>query len=211
MFRIGEKSGKEQVDAVARGDADVLLSGLGPDQIGEVRARYASQLHVEPAGGALFLFLDNTQTPFTDVRVRRAVNYAIDRRRLVELGGGPDLRQSTCQVVVPNVPGYVRYCPYTLDPRPTGEWTAPDLAKAQRLIRASGTKGQRVAVWTWSDFEEEARYIASLLRRLGYRAHLKVVPGIGPYFATILNPRTRAQSGFVGWLAQHDGGRRSKG
>ena len=80
-------------------------AACGSDQIGEVRARYASQLHVEPEGGALFLFLDNTQAPFTDVRVRQAINYAIDRRRLVELGGGPELRQPTCQVVVPDVPG----------------------------------------------------------------------------------------------------------
>ena len=90
-------------------------------------------------------------------------------------------------------PGYVRYCPYTLDPRPTGEWTAPDLAKAQRLIRASGTKGQKVTMWAWSDNVKEGRYIVSLLRRLGYRAHLKVVPGLGAYFAYDPTSRGRAR------------------
>ena len=92
--------------------------------------RHARQLHVEPQRATMFaLFLDTKQPPFSDVRVRRALNYAVDRRRLVELGGGPALRQPTCQVIPPTVPGYVRYCPYTLDPRPTGEWTAPDVGR----------------------------------------------------------------------------------
>ena len=92
------------------------MSTVPPERIGEVRARYSHQLHVEPDRATVYLFLDTTQAPFTDVRVRRAVNYAIDRGRIVELGGGPDLLQPTCQLIVPDVPGYVRYCPYTLNP-----------------------------------------------------------------------------------------------
>ena len=57
------------------------------------------------AAGDMFLFLDTKQPPFSDVRVRRALNYAVDRRRLVELGGGPALRQPTCQVISPDRPG----------------------------------------------------------------------------------------------------------
>ena len=203
VFRIGDESGKT-VTEVARGGLDV--SSVPPERIGEVRARYSRQLHVEQERATVFLFLDTTQAPFTDVRVRRAVNYAIDRRRIVELGGGPDLRQPTCQVVAPDVPGYVRYCPYTLNPRPTGEWTAPDLARAQELIRTSGTKGQTVTVWTWrGGFAKDARYIVSLLRRLGYRAHLKELRSLGVYFSTIFDPKTRAQSGIAGWFGQPDG------
>ena len=42
----------------------------------------------------------------------------------------------------PNFPGYKPYCPYTKNP---GEkWSAPDMAKAQQLVDASGTKGQKV-------------------------------------------------------------------
>jgi YVTN family beta-propeller protein len=203
VFRIGRESWKDVMD-VARGRID--LSGVPPERVGEVRARYSRQLHVEPDRATVFLFLDTTQAPFVDVRVRRALNYAIDRRRIVELGGGPDLRQPTCQVIVPDVPGYVRYCPYTLDPRPTGEWTAPDLAKARRLIRASGTHGRKVTVWSWrGGFENEARYIVSLLRRLGYRAHLKELRGLDVYFGEIHDRKTRAQSGIAGWYGQVSG------
>jgi hypothetical protein len=36
------------------------------------------------------------------------------------------------------------YCPYTLDPGLSGSWTAPDLAKAERRVAASGTRGMKV-------------------------------------------------------------------
>jgi YVTN family beta-propeller protein len=193
------------VTAVAQGKADVLLDFVPPDQIEDVRVRHSRQLHVEPQRAMMFLFLDTTQPPFTDVRVRRAMNYAVDRRKLVELGGGPTLRQPTCQVIPPTTPGYVRYCPYTVDPRPTGEWTAPDIAKARQLIAASGTKGQTVTVWTWPGFRNEARYVVSLLRRLGYRAHLKELKNLNVYFRAIFDPKTRAQSGIMGWFGTQYG------
>ena len=193
------------VTAVAQGKADVLLGAVLPDQIEEARVRHSRQLHVEPQRATMFLFLDTTQPPFTDVRVRRALNYAIDRRRLVEIGGGPALRQPTCQVIPPTVPGYVRYCPYTLDPRPTGEWTAPDVAKAQQLIAASGTSGQKVKVWAWPEFGKEARYVVSLLGRLGYRARLEELKDIDVYFRTIFDPKTRPQSGIMGWFGTQYG------
>jgi YVTN family beta-propeller protein len=193
------------VTMVARGKADVLTDLLPPDQLEEVRVRYPRQLHVEAQGATMFLFLDTTRPPFRDVRVRRAVNFAIDRRHLVELGGGPALRQPTCQVIPPTVPGYVRYCPYTVDPRPTGEWRAPDVTKALQLIAASGTRGQRVTVWTWPDFGKEGRYIVSLLRRLGYRGRLKELKDADVYFRTIVDRRTRPQSGIMGWFGTEYG------
>ena len=43
----------------------------------------------------------------------------------------------------PNIDGYRRYCPYTIDPRADGRYTGPDLAKARRLVAASGTRARR--------------------------------------------------------------------
>jgi hypothetical protein len=54
-------------------------------------------------------------------------------------------------------------------PRADDRWTAPDLARARALVRASGT---RVALWDVSDDgspEPIARYLTGILRRLGYR------------------------------------------
>ena len=86
----------------------------------------------------LGLWLNTTLPPFNDVRVRQALNYAVDRNRLVAINGGTITRAS-CQIP-PGVDGYKRYCPYTVDPDSTGTYHGPDLAKARRLVAASGTR-----------------------------------------------------------------------
>jgi peptide/nickel transport system substrate-binding protein len=115
------------------------------------------------------------------------------------LHGGAGVAQPTCQVLPPTVPGYSRYCPYTRDPDSSGRWKEPDLRKARRLIAASGTKGDRVVVWTFPFFAGESRYFVSLLRRLGYRARLKELEDVASYF-TRLDQTPGVQAGFAGWF-----------
>jgi len=76
---------------------------------------------------------------------------------------------------------------YTLDPRGTSGWTAPDVLKAKRLLAASGAAGTEVALWWHRDFGEQAgRYLEQLLDSLGFRAHLRLFSGDkGKYFGAI--------------------------
>jgi peptide/nickel transport system substrate-binding protein len=109
------------------------------------------------------------------------------------------LAQPTCQIVAPTVPGYKPYCPYTIAPDASGQWKAPDLAKARALIKASGTRGEPVVVWSFSYFRAESQYFVALLRQLGYRARLRYVADINDYFGT-LERTPNAQAGFAGWF-----------
>ena len=49
--------------------------------------------------------------PFDNVKARQAVNYAIDRKQLVNLFGGPVLASPVCQVLPPGFPGHETYLP----------------------------------------------------------------------------------------------------
>jgi peptide/nickel transport system substrate-binding protein len=161
---------------------------------------YRPQLHTLPRLGTFFLYLDVTRPPFDDVRVRRAVNYAIDRARFVRLAGGPDAGRPTCQVLPPNFPGYKGYCPFTLDP--SRSWSARDVAKARSLVAASGTAGTRVTLW-WPPFfsEKEGRYVQALLESLGYRTRLRRFSDVDPYYQALGRPGASWQIAAGGWLA----------
>jgi len=196
VYRV-ENTGRSIHD-VLTGKADLTLA-LPRTSASDLAARYPRQVHVVPEQATTFVFLNVRRAPFDDIRVRRALNYAVDRKRMVALYGGALLAQPTCQIVPSTVPGYKPYCPFTIAPDASGEWKAPDLTKARALIAASGTKGERIVVWSFATFYDESVYFVSLLRELGYRARLHYIPDVAGYFAA-LERTPSAQAGFDGWF-----------
>ena len=135
------------------------------------QARFPNQVRVTTVPALLYAAFNTKAAPFNDPRVRRAFSLAADRSRLVSLLGGPDYAAPTCQILPPGVPGYKRYCPFSVDASPSGVWVGPDLAAARRLVAASGTTGMRVTVWTDND-GPVGPFMVSVLRELGYTARL---------------------------------------
>jgi len=179
VWRIGASPSAE-VTAVERGAADYTLDPPPADRLGELQTRFASQLHVNPNDVTVILWLNTRVAPFTDIRVRHAVNYAVDRAKVASLVGLDS--RPTCQLLPPYVPGYERYCPYTLEPSADGVWRSPNLAKARTLIAASRTRGARITIWSSpaydsfvTDLTPVGRYLVSLLDELGYHARLRTV------------------------------------
>jgi peptide/nickel transport system substrate-binding protein len=174
VWRLGAST-EAAVTAVERGQADYTLDPPPPDRLDEVQTRFASQLNVDPTDETIFIGLNTRARPFTNLRVRRALSYAIDRAELARLLGEDS--HPICQMLPPYVPGHQPYCPYTLNPRATGIWSAPDLRMAQTLIAASGTRGTPITIWNqprfYTDFTAAGRYLASLLDRLGYPTRIK--------------------------------------
>src|SRR5262249_22746307 len=121
-IRIGASPSAE-LTAVERGSADYTFDGPPANRMGEVRTRFASRLYVNPNIITNLLVLNTRVAPFPDIRVRRALNYAVDRAKVARLLG--QASQPTCQALPPYIPGYRRYCPYTLDPTAAGVWHAP--------------------------------------------------------------------------------------
>jgi peptide/nickel transport system substrate-binding protein len=195
---------RKQVAAVERGRADVVVvysvfgGPLAPAGVRALATRDAGHLYTDASPETDFMFLNVRTPPFDDVRVRRALNYAVDRGALARLAGGPGLAQPTCQLVPPGFAGYVPSCRYTLAPGPAGAWTAPDTDAARRLIRESGTRGMHVTVWGYEEKRPIIRYFAALLHRLGYRSAVRIFPDYGAY----RGPAARhAQIGIEGWAA----------
>jgi YVTN family beta-propeller protein len=195
------------VTAVEQDRADVLLSPP-PDSIYQLATRYASQLHSGPLGATIGLVLNTRVWPFDVLAARQALNYAIDRATLIQLIGGPLMAQPTCQVLPPAMSGYQAYCPYTINPSPSGGWTAPDLARAEQLVRASGTQGAKVTVVTGAfgtqiPVQATGAYLVSVLDKLGYQASLQVIPHPNAYNQRLYDSRRHAQIGWFSWYQDY--------
>jgi YVTN family beta-propeller protein len=185
-----------QVRLVQHGGMDVAANlvtpSLAKEELEALAVNHPSQLHVTPTALTVFFFLNTRVAPFTDVRVRRAVNDAVDRSAVARLLG-PGF-SPTCQILPPDFPSYRRTCPY-----PAGDASA--LAGARRVVRETGAADTPVTVWVPSPERISGRYVVSVLRSLGFRAGLKAVPGPGPYFKWVNDSRHGAQVGFDAWIS----------
>ena len=181
-LRFGLTSARA-VRQVEQGHADWSADNVPAQLLPRLQRKYASRLHSFSIPTTDFFQFNTTLPPFDDVRVRRALNFALDRGKIERLYGGSALATPTCQILPPGVVGYRRYCPYTRNPSSTGRWAAPDLARAHRLISASGTRGTPVTVWGWTDDPtlslDVVRYTAGVLRSLGFPVRVQFVPHAG--------------------------------
>jgi ABC-type transport system substrate-binding protein/DNA-binding SARP family transcriptional activator len=206
VWRLGGTSLEQKVRAAEDGRADWVFGSIPPDMITRIRNRAAARLHVNEMPATDFVQLNTRVTPFDDVRVRRALNYALDRRAVAREYGGPEEASPACQVLPPGMRAYRPYCPYTRAPRAEGAWTAPDVARARQLVAASGTRGTRVSVLRLSDDVFPPAGIAAIaaraLRRIGYRARVRVLTH-DRYDALPAREKAAVQAGTASWLADY--------
>ena len=206
LVRVSEHA-QAQVAAVRRGDLDVVTladafgTSVPPDQVEALFARYPERLHTSATPSLLYLWTNVHEPPFDDVRVRRALNYAVDRELVAELEGAP-LVLPACHHVAPGHPGYAPECDYTRGPDRGGIWNGPDVERADSLIERSHTAGQQVTVSVPSEEHQVGRYIARLLERLGYRSRLRDFGDVyADFHGYVADSRNGAQVGTDGWAA----------
>ncbi|MDQ3871484.1 MAG: ABC transporter substrate-binding protein, partial [Chloroflexota bacterium] len=200
---------ERQVALVSRGAADVMLDPPPRSRLQDMWVRFPTQAHAYVEPTVFGMFMNTRLPPFDRLSVRRALNFAVDRDKVVGIWAGPELSRPTCQILPPEFPGYRPVCPYGTHPGRAGTWTGPDVARARRLIGRSHTAGTPVTVWTSGEEPAKvatARYFVGLLRQLGYRATLRVEQDVHDYYMRIGLARTRAQIGVVGWAGDYPAG-----
>ena len=134
--------------------------------------------------------MNNKTAPFNDVRVRQAINYAIDPEALNRVFGGR--LHPTQQILPPGMPGYDEF---KLFP-------GPDMNKAKQLLAEANPTDKNITVWTDDEPDRKriGEYYHDLLNELGFNAQLKVISG-DVYFTTIGNTSTPdLDTGFADWF-----------
>jgi peptide/nickel transport system substrate-binding protein len=195
-------TGEAEVTQVENGQADWIGYSVPSDRLNEIATKYPKQITLSQLTANWYLPMNTRLAPFNNLKARQAVNYAIDRGATVRLFGGSNLGTPSCQVLPAGFPGHVDYCPYTKNPG--AKWSAPDLAKAKALVKASGTAGQKVAVVAGDDAAAKAigTYMQSLLNQIGYKATLKVLSN-NIQFNYIQNTKNKVQISVTQWYQDY--------
>jgi peptide/nickel transport system substrate-binding protein len=195
-------SAEAEVTEIENGQADWMYDAPPPDRLEELSNKYASQVHINSLTAYWYLAMNTNLPPFNNLKARQAINYAVNRDAVVRLYGGPQLASPACTLLPPGIPGHVNFCDYTAGGGNT--WTAPDLAKAKALVKASGTAGQPVGVVVQNDSVNESigEYVQSLLNQLGYKATLKPLSNNIQY-NYIQNTNNHVQISLTQWYQDY--------
>jgi peptide/nickel transport system substrate-binding protein len=190
------------VTEIENGQADWMYDAPPPDRLEQLSTTYSDQVHINNLTAMWYLAMNTNLPPFNNLQVRQAVNWAIDRAAVVRLYGGPQLATPDCTILPPGIPGHASFCDYTAGGGST--WTAPDLAKAKALVKASGTAGMSVGVVVQNDPVNESigEYIQSVLNQLGYKATLKPLSDNIQY-TYIQNTNNHVQISLTQWYQDY--------
>jgi peptide/nickel transport system substrate-binding protein len=189
------KNQQRQVQDIIQNKVDWAIDPPPADQLRTVKAQYADRFEEYVTNSTYYYFMNERVKPFDDENVRKAVNFAIDKRALARLFGG--LLEPGCNFLPPGMKGYEKIddCPYG-DPT-----AAPNVEEARRLIREAGVEGTKVTVWGNDEdpSSKVAEYLSDVLNDIGFDAQPRIVEA-SIYFTTIGNQRTRAEIGFANWF-----------
>jgi peptide/nickel transport system substrate-binding protein len=176
---------------VISGQDDYDFHQIPPDRLGSTQQKYGDQIKIYTPANTYYFFMNVREKPFDNLKVRQAVEYAVNREALVRIYGG--LAQPTENVLPPTYPQYQKLNLYPYN-----------LAKAKQLIAASGDKGASVTVWNHDRGTDPkaTAYLTDVLNSIGLNAKEKVINS-AVYWTTVGNQATKAQIGFADWFQDY--------
>jgi YVTN family beta-propeller protein len=206
-YGVPVERGVDEVEA-GRADYAALQPGVGELQVSakverrlEERygpdseaARAGNQQLFTQSGPALYSYVFNTHRgPFADPRLRRAVNYAIDRPALAVDTAWGNRGKPTDQYIPPGIPGFEDVAIYPLG--------GPDLATARRL---AGDERHHAILYTCSrpGCTRDAEILRSNLEAIGIDLEVREFPA-EQYYRTITGPHRRWDVAFWDWLVDY--------
>ncbi len=188
---IGNSS--TEVNNIEQGRSNWMQAPPPPDRYAEVKEKYeGSQFRVEPGVSTYYFWMNTQRPPFDDVKVRQAVNYAVNPEALERIYAGQLV--GTQQILPPGMPGYEKF-----------ELYPHDMAKAKALMAEANPSDLDITVWTNTEPEnrEATEYYEDVLKKLGFETKLKPVNAAN-FFTVIGNQSTPdLDTGWLDWFEDY--------
>jgi peptide/nickel transport system substrate-binding protein len=179
-----------QVNDIESGKLNWIFDPPPTDRYQEVKEKFeGTQFRPEPTISTYYFWMNQTTEPFNNLKVREAVNYAVDPAALERIYTGQIV--GTQQILPPGMPGYKKI-----------ELFPHNVKKAKELVAESGVKDKEITVWTDSESpnNDAGTYYQGVLEEIGFKVELKIL-NPDNYFTVIGNTSTpNLDTGFADWF-----------
>lgn len=154
-----------QVNDVEQGKYDWMEDPPPAGRYAQVKEKYeGTQFKVHTTISTYYFWMNTQKAPFNNLKVRQAVNYAVDPAALERVYSGQI--KATQQILPPGMPGYEKF-----------ELYPHNMQKAKKLIEEANPSDMNITVWTDNESpnKEAGEYYEGVLKELGFNTKLKVV------------------------------------
>jgi peptide/nickel transport system substrate-binding protein len=175
-------------------DKTMWMQTLIPaDQREKIIGKYeGTQFRVDHPINLYYFWMNGESPPFDDLKVRQAVNYAIDSAALERIYAGSLV--AAHQILPEGMPGHE---PFNLYPH--------DITKAKQLIAEAKPSDTDITVWTDNESpnDDAGAYLQDVLDKLGFNVTLKTINADN--FLTILGNETTPDldAGWFDWYEDY--------
>jgi len=182
-----------QVNDVEQGKYDWMQNPIPSSRYQEVKSKFeGTQFVVRPTISTYYFWMNTRRPPFDDVKVRQAVNYAVDPAALERIYAGQLV--GTQQILPPGMPGYQQF-----------ELYPHDMAKAEAMLKEANPSDLDITVWTDTESpnNEAGEYFNGVLQEMGFETKLKIL-NADNYFTVIGNQSTAdLDAGWSDWFQDY--------
>jgi peptide/nickel transport system substrate-binding protein len=187
------RNAQTQVNDMEQGKYDWMQNPPPANRLQEVIKKYEGTQYEPLQTISTYYFWMNTQEPpFNDVKVRQAVNYAIDPEALERIYSGGIT--ATHQILPEGMPGHEQFDLYP-----------HDMAKAKEMLKEANPSDKNITVWTDTESpnKEAGEYYEGVLKELGFNTKIKII-NADNYF-TIIGNRTTPDldTGWSDWYEDY--------
>lgn len=167
-------SATTMASALQTGEVDVAF-GLPADVSLQLETKGFRSVNKSAGSAAITSLISDVEPKLSDVRVRQAINYAIDRKAFVEgtLGG----------FGTPNGSQFLQEGFLGYDPDLAGFDYDPQ--KAKDLIKAAGAEGVELPIATTALFKTQAESVAGFLNAVGFKSEV-VIEDLSAFIGSLL-------------------------
>jgi peptide/nickel transport system substrate-binding protein len=182
-----------QVNDIEQGKYDWMQNPPPASRLQEVISKYeGTQFEPLPTISTYYFWMNTTKPPFDDVKVRQAINHAVNPAALERIYSGG--LSASHQILPEGLPGHKKLDLYPYD-----------LAKAKAMIKEANPSDMDITVWTDTESpnNEAGEYYEGVLKELGFNTKLKII-NADNYFTVIGNQTTPdLDTGWSDWFEDY--------